>query len=329
MAETSHVLEINLISAQGLTESSAAGHGRIKTYAVAWVDSSTKLRTRVDRLGGHNPTWNDKFLFKVSSEFLLSKTSAVSVEIYAAGMFRDRLIGCVRLLVSTFLETGSASFSSMKTPAFVARLIRSPSGEFFGTLNVGAMVIDGSGFQSALSKVSGIDYRDLTGEKQSRLGTKKSKDKVKEINGDQSEISNGNSLISSSSSVDLPTVLKELSLTNQKNNEEEDGPSVALETSMEEQEKDDEICGVGSEKSLEEIANMIWPNEGISMEKMEKDVEIVMEEVKEQWTVISDLKGRVKSLEKRLSRKNKPKKGYNGKSNSATMSYVGAIQEAG
>ncbi|KAK8546885.1 hypothetical protein V6N13_093924 [Hibiscus sabdariffa] len=151
MEASPQVLEINLISAQGLSRQS-------KTYAIAWVDPSKKLRTRVDRTGGENPTWNDKFLFKVSPDFLSRVTSAVSVKIYAVGIVRDKLIGTVRILISSVLPTASSA------PAFAAFLIRSPSGEFFGTLNVGAMVVtEFTGFR-ALSKASAVDYHDLCGE---------------------------------------------------------------------------------------------------------------------------------------------------------------------
>ncbi|XP_022741894.1 uncharacterized protein LOC111293420 [Durio zibethinus] len=201
------VLEINLISAQGLIESSVIPHRRMKTYVVAWVDSFTKLHTRVDPVGGKNPTWNDKFLFKVSPQFLLSKTSAVSIEIYAIGFFRDRLVGRVRFLISNFLPTASAA--AMKTPAFAAYLIRSPSGSggFFGTLNIGRMVLDPSvGFQ-ALNEVSAIDYHDLTGENldvKHHPRTNKSKAALKDImesipSDSDDQLKAGDSLTSSSS----------------------------------------------------------------------------------------------------------------------------------
>ncbi|KAG8490029.1 hypothetical protein CXB51_015384 [Gossypium anomalum] len=155
MESSAQVLEIHLISAQGLKR-------HTKNYAIVWVDPSTKLRTRIDRTGGENPTWNDKFLFKVSPNFLSGETSAVSVAIYAAGIIRDKLIGTVRILISTFLHTSPSS--PMTSPAFAAFLIRSPSGEFFGTLNVGATVLNAfTGFQ-ALNKASAIGYHELAGE---------------------------------------------------------------------------------------------------------------------------------------------------------------------
>ncbi|PQP93593.1 uncharacterized protein Pyn_12934 [Prunus yedoensis var. nudiflora] len=61
---TMRVLEIHLISAQGLKAPSGTLR-RMQTYALAWVDSAHKLRSRVDKIGASNPTWNDRFLFKV------------------------------------------------------------------------------------------------------------------------------------------------------------------------------------------------------------------------------------------------------------------------
>ncbi|XVE96924.1 hypothetical protein REPUB_Repub02eG0265900 [Reevesia pubescens] len=148
-------------------------HRRMKTYAVAWVDSSTKLRTRVYRAGGGNPTWHDKFLF--------SKTSAFSIEINAIGIFRDRLIGSVRVLINNFLPTSTAA---MMRFFFAAFLIRSPSEDSFGILNIGGMVLDAYDGFRALSKVSAIDYHDLTGlnlDGKHHSRTKKSNAKVRDI----------------------------------------------------------------------------------------------------------------------------------------------------
>ncbi|XP_057980496.1 uncharacterized protein LOC131166185 [Malania oleifera] len=154
-----HLLEINLISAQGLKTANAR---RMQTYAVAWVDSATRLRTRIDRVGGENPTWNDKFIFRVTDEFLASDTSAITVEIYAVGYIRDSLVGNVRFLINNCLADAGAG-----TPACTAVQIRRPSGRFHGVLNIGVMVINASDF-GALTKASAIGYRDLMGESRRR-----------------------------------------------------------------------------------------------------------------------------------------------------------------
>ncbi|KDP30266.1 hypothetical protein JCGZ_17048 [Jatropha curcas] len=152
------ILEINLISAQGLNPPSSSRR-RMQTYAVVSIDSSTKLRSRIDLDGGEDPIWGDKFLFKVTPEFLSGETTSVSVEIFAVGCLRDKLLGTVRLLISNI-----PLFSQeMRTPSFVAMQIRRPSGRFQGLLNIGAIIHDASDFAS-LDGVSAICYRDLVGQ---------------------------------------------------------------------------------------------------------------------------------------------------------------------
>ncbi|KAJ0110738.1 hypothetical protein Patl1_00537 [Pistacia atlantica] len=172
----SHFLEITLISAQGLKLPST--NKRMQTYALAWVNPSTKLRTQVDRVGGENPTWNDKFLFKVTPEFLSSETSAVSVEIYSTGYLRDHVVGSVRVLISNI-----ALFDSTKTPSFTALQIRRPSGRVQGVLNIGAMLMEGSAF-AGLNECDAIGYRDLMGEseKGKRQWVRKSKSMADDLN---------------------------------------------------------------------------------------------------------------------------------------------------
>ncbi|XP_050387667.1 uncharacterized protein LOC126803969 [Argentina anserina] len=160
VAEKVHVLEINLISGQGLQVPSGTLR-RMKTYAVAWVDSSHKIRTRVDKVGAENPTWNDRFLFKVSSEFLARETSGITVEIYAVSSFKDRLVGTVRLILSNFLDLDS------KMPSFTALQVRRPSGRFHGVLNVAALVNHESEWSKELDDVLAIGYQDLMGKGES------------------------------------------------------------------------------------------------------------------------------------------------------------------
>ncbi|XP_038877998.1 uncharacterized protein LOC120070201 [Benincasa hispida] len=163
------VLEINLISAQGLKVPSNRSRPR-HTYAVAWVDPANRLRTRLDTIGGENPTWNDKFLFRVSPEFLARETSAVSIEIYALGRFSDSLVGTVRFLIGNVIASNDCS----TTPAFTAVQVRRPSGRFQGVLNIGVMVTENSDLAS-LNGVSAIGYRDLMGESFNRRRRTKSK----------------------------------------------------------------------------------------------------------------------------------------------------------
>lgn len=89
------LLEINVISAQDLEPLSK----KMKTYATAWVHTRRKLTTRVDTGGHVNPTWNDKFVFRVDEEFLRQDTSAVQIELHTVHWFKDALVGSVRVLI--------------------------------------------------------------------------------------------------------------------------------------------------------------------------------------------------------------------------------------
>nr|XP_028954128.1 uncharacterized protein LOC114823016 [Malus domestica] len=114
----------------------------------------TRSAPGVDKIGGENPTWNDRFLFKVPSAFLSRETSHVSIQIYAVGCFSDHLVvGTVRLLINNFLDVAS------KVPSAASAR---PSGRFQGVLNVAAMVIDGSYLAPAVSELSAVGYRDAT-----------------------------------------------------------------------------------------------------------------------------------------------------------------------
>ena len=165
----SQLLEIILISAQCLKPPSG-NFRRMQTYALVWVDSANKLRSQIDRVGAENPTWNDKFIFRVSSDFLACDTSAVHVEIYAVGIIRDHLIGSVRILISNCLPAAdlrSGNFAARST-SITAVQIQRPSGRFLGILNVAAAVINASDF-AALTGVTAIDHRDLMGQGLRRL----------------------------------------------------------------------------------------------------------------------------------------------------------------
>ncbi|KAA8516123.1 hypothetical protein F0562_019302 [Nyssa sinensis] len=211
MEKETHVLEINLISAQGL-KTPSANLRRMQTYALAWVDPSAKLRTLVDRVGGQNPTWNDKFLFRVASHFVSSETSAVSVEIYAVGCIKDHLVGTVRFLLSNCISGAVTGI-----PSFTALQIRRPSGRFHGVLNIAATLFNGLD-SAAFTGLSAVCFRDLMRERRRHLSRKGSEKIARSSGGESNDLSCGdsddfsdgaNSTTSSSSATSTSTALKE------------------------------------------------------------------------------------------------------------------------
>ncbi|KAF2314063.1 hypothetical protein GH714_021824 [Hevea brasiliensis] len=105
------LLELNLISAQDLAKVSR----KMKTYAVAWIHPDRKLSTRVDIPGHNNPTWNDKFVFRVDDDFLYGETSAIMIEIYALHWFRDVHVGTVRVIVGNLIPLPKSTASTSST----------------------------------------------------------------------------------------------------------------------------------------------------------------------------------------------------------------------
>ncbi|XP_062105073.1 uncharacterized protein LOC133816769 [Humulus lupulus] len=172
------LLELNVISAQDLSPVSRS----MRTYAVAWVHPDRKLSTRVDTRGHNNPTWNDKFVFRVDEDFLQNDTSAVMIEIYALHWFKDIHVGTVRILVGNLIpnplsRAASSSFGNNNRHhhyhhpqlgmRFVALQVRRASGRPQGILNIGVALLHSSmrsmPLYSQLS-TSAVGYKELMGE---------------------------------------------------------------------------------------------------------------------------------------------------------------------
>ena len=150
------LLEVNLISAQDLEPVAK----KMKTYCKSWVHPNRKLISCVDTEGNNNPTWNDKFVFRVNEDFLREDNSAVMIEIYAPHWFRDSLVGTVRVLVGNLFPPTLANPVGMR---FVALQVRRPSGRPQGILNIGVALLDGCLRSMPMYKgcASAVGYRDL------------------------------------------------------------------------------------------------------------------------------------------------------------------------
>ncbi|GFZ12970.1 calcium-dependent lipid-binding (CaLB domain) family protein [Actinidia rufa] len=171
-SSTSHqILEITLISAQDLTAISKS----MRTYAVVWVHPDRKLTTRVDHGGNANPTWNDKFVFRIDAEMLNSESSAaVVVEIYTVSWFRDNLVGTVRVLINNLIPPFARNQSIFGT-RFVALQVRRASGSPQGILNMGVSLVDSTMRSMPI-------FADLTGSRPVINGPNDKTDKKRDTN---------------------------------------------------------------------------------------------------------------------------------------------------
>ncbi|KAI3794988.1 hypothetical protein L1987_37630 [Smallanthus sonchifolius] len=137
----------------------------MKTYATAWVHSTRKLSTCIDNQGNNNPTWNDKFVFRVNEEFLRDETSGINVEIYSSHWFRDVLVGTVRVLVGNVVPPPRQFYNTYNgRTRCVALQIRRPSGRPQGILNIGVAVLDSSMRSMPLCRQmrgSAVGFRDV------------------------------------------------------------------------------------------------------------------------------------------------------------------------
>ncbi|PKI41372.1 hypothetical protein CRG98_038258 [Punica granatum] len=136
---TGRLLELSLISAQDLAPVSKS----MRTYAVAWVTPDRKLTTRVDENGAANPTWNEKFVFRVDDAALESNTSEVTIEIYALTWLRVVLTGIVRARLSDLVPPSARKLNRNVTATrFFTLQIARPSGRPQGTMNIGVSLIN-------------------------------------------------------------------------------------------------------------------------------------------------------------------------------------------
>lgn len=174
------LLELNIISAQDLAHVSK----NLRTYAIAWVNPDRKLRTRVDPQGQTNPTWNDKFVFRVDDSFLNSDTSSLMIEIYATSWLRDISVGSVTVLISNLIPPSVRLEQSSRR--FVALQIRRRSGRPQGILNMGVSLLDNTMRSMPLYKelgaASAVGFPDLLDGKLGKQNKENNNDNKKNNN---------------------------------------------------------------------------------------------------------------------------------------------------
>ncbi|KAL9296819.1 hypothetical protein ACSQ67_022715 [Phaseolus vulgaris] len=113
--------EVNIISAQDL----ALFPNPSKPMRLHGLTTERKLTTQIDPDGHNNPSWNEKFVFRIDEDFLYADDSVVMIEIYASTWLRDILVGTVGVLLSNLLPRSINRTSKIR---FIALQVRRPSG---------------------------------------------------------------------------------------------------------------------------------------------------------------------------------------------------------
>uniref|UniRef100_A0A0D9V3R3 C2 domain-containing protein n=1 Tax=Leersia perrieri TaxID=77586 RepID=A0A0D9V3R3_9ORYZ len=143
LPEGERILEVTLISAQGLKPPSGLRRRLLQPYAVAWVDAAHRLQTPPDRAGGVDPEWHERLLFRVHEAALADDSrAAVTVEIYAAPtggwhIGGDSLVGSARFLLGDHCLLSRP----IGSPSMFAVGVRRPSGRVHGLLNLAASLV--------------------------------------------------------------------------------------------------------------------------------------------------------------------------------------------
>lgn len=128
-------IEVRIISAQDLEDVRLIG--KMRCYAVVYIDPEHKAYTRIDEHGGRNPFWNQLLVLQADEELLSHNLAAVNVDIYARGHIRsDKLVGTSRILLSQVLKGGDAANIYDNPVDCLSVLVRRPSGRPQGILNI-------------------------------------------------------------------------------------------------------------------------------------------------------------------------------------------------
>lgn len=141
LPEGERILEVTLISAQGLKPPSGLRRRLLQAYAVAWVDAARRLQTRPDRAGGVDPEWHER-LSSASTRPRSPTTPAPpspsrSTPRRRRLAHRGLLVGSARFLLG---DHGLLS-RPVGSPSMFAVGVRRPSGRVHGLLNVAASLV--------------------------------------------------------------------------------------------------------------------------------------------------------------------------------------------
>ncbi|KAL3838368.1 hypothetical protein ACJIZ3_022959 [Penstemon smallii] len=163
------ILEVSLISAQDLTPACKS----MRTYAVTWIHPNRKLTTRIDQQNHTNPTWNEKFTFRLDNELLLSEDATLTVEIYTISWFRDVLVGTVCVLIGDLITPLTRNTHNQpKNTRFMALQVRRPSGTPQGILTMGVALLQKSMRSMSVHHYAHENFHDVIEKKVSSLHLK-------------------------------------------------------------------------------------------------------------------------------------------------------------
>lgn len=103
------MLEITLISANGLEDVLLIGKMEVHARVTAGNDPKTEKRTPTDTHGKTNPAWNYTVRFAVSDSSLENHGARIVIKLYCTRMLGDRYVGEVHMSVRELFNYGKPS----------------------------------------------------------------------------------------------------------------------------------------------------------------------------------------------------------------------------
>lgn len=151
----SRSIEITLISARDLNNTSILS--KTKAYAVAWIstDHRNRQRTHLDKDNGSDPSWNHVMRFTVDEAALQQGHLVLEVAIYADATFGDKEIGHVSIPLKEFLKPSSGNKGGTTSAQFASYQVRKPSGKAKGVLNLSVKLGEKYEVRQQLQTVAG------------------------------------------------------------------------------------------------------------------------------------------------------------------------------
>ncbi|KAH7425383.1 hypothetical protein KP509_11G051500 [Ceratopteris richardii] len=96
-------VDVTIVSAENVKRAPLLG--KIRTYAVVWVEKQNRYKTRVDEDGNTNPSWNESLSLSVPESLFCHPGSYLHVEIYRTGsILGDKFLSMASIPLSELLR---------------------------------------------------------------------------------------------------------------------------------------------------------------------------------------------------------------------------------
>ncbi|XP_077251872.1 protein SRC2 homolog [Tasmannia lanceolata] len=144
-------LELTIISAEGLKGMRFLG--KMKTWAVAWIEPRLKKSTKTLKDSGTNPTWNQTLSFPLSPQTLQNPNSCITLQVLSSS---SPILSHTKVVGSAIMALPGIGSGTTET---VTLQLWRPSGRALGLIKVCVRIEGDIGVFGAQDCVTGIPVR--------------------------------------------------------------------------------------------------------------------------------------------------------------------------